>query len=55
MKRTCFLHKSTLIKFLSERLKITSLSEKLIDWSLCKKCGLIYQSITINNKELSLY
>ena len=55
MIRSCFLHKSKSIKFLTERLKITSLGEKLIDWSLCKKCGLIYQSNTISKKEMNRY
>ena len=55
MIRSCFLHKSKSIKFLTERLKITSLGEKLIDWSLCKKCGLIYQSNTVSKKEMNRY
>jgi len=55
MKRTCFFNHKISTKFLSEKLNITGLQKQLIDWSLCKECGLIYQSKSLSKKNLNIY
>ncbi len=55
MKRTClFGHKKSL-KILSEKLEMFSFGRKELNFSICKECGFIYQSKTVEPTEMRNY
>ena len=55
MKRTClFGHKKSL-KILSENLEMFSFGRKELNFSICKDCGFIYQSKTVEPSEMRNY
>ena len=55
MKRTClFGHKNSL-RILSEKLEMFSFGRKELNFSICKDCGFIFQSKTVEPSEMKNY
>jgi len=55
MKRKCFLDHSNPKNFHHETLDMFLFGRKKLVYGICKKCGLIYQSDTVNPKQMKNY
>ena len=55
MQRSCLFGHHNSRKILSENLRMFSFGERKLVFSICNKCGFIYQSTTVSPKEMSNY
>ena len=55
ISRKCFLHKRISKPLFRENLDILGLGKVNLTYSICSKCGLIYQSSSPSNKDLNKY
>ncbi len=55
MKRTCLFGHKKSFKILSEKLEMFSFGKKELNFSICKDCGFIFQSKTVEPSEMKNY